>query len=90
MMAGRVEAPLKVTGRAKYGADHNFPGIPGISFTRPGEGRRIEPLVERPSSRRGIADDVNTLPIAAARLVDAIDSSESNAARTAADEARNP
>lgn len=26
-MAARVDAPLKVTGRAKYGADHNFPGM---------------------------------------------------------------
>lgn len=26
-MSGRVEAPLKVTGRARYGADHNRPGM---------------------------------------------------------------
>ena len=26
-MSGRVEAPLKVTGRARYGADHNLPGM---------------------------------------------------------------
>jgi xanthine dehydrogenase YagR molybdenum-binding subunit len=26
-MTGRVEGPLKVTGRAKYGADHGFPGL---------------------------------------------------------------
>jgi xanthine dehydrogenase YagR molybdenum-binding subunit len=26
-MTGRVDGPLKVTGRAKYGADNNFPGM---------------------------------------------------------------
>lgn len=26
-MPSRVDGPLKVTGRAKYGADHNFPGM---------------------------------------------------------------
>ena len=26
-MTSRVEAPLKVTGEARYGADHNFPGM---------------------------------------------------------------
>ncbi len=26
-MPSRLDAPLKVTGRAKYGADHNFPGM---------------------------------------------------------------
>lgn len=26
-MSGRLEAPLKVTGRARYGTDHNFPGM---------------------------------------------------------------
>ncbi|EMD25692.1 xanthine dehydrogenase family protein molybdopterin-binding subunit [Amycolatopsis azurea] len=26
-MAGRVDGPLKVTGRADYGADHTFPGL---------------------------------------------------------------
>ncbi|KZB88538.1 xanthine dehydrogenase family protein molybdopterin-binding subunit [Amycolatopsis regifaucium] len=26
-MAGRVDGPLKVTGQAKYGADHGFPGL---------------------------------------------------------------
>jgi xanthine dehydrogenase YagR molybdenum-binding subunit len=26
-MPGRLDGPLKVTGRARYGADHNFPGM---------------------------------------------------------------
>ena len=26
-MITRLDAPLKVTGQAKYGADHNFPGM---------------------------------------------------------------
>jgi xanthine dehydrogenase YagR molybdenum-binding subunit len=26
-MTGRLDAPVKVTGQAKYGADHNFPGM---------------------------------------------------------------
>ena len=26
-MTGRLDGPLKVTGRAQYGVDHNFPGM---------------------------------------------------------------
>jgi xanthine dehydrogenase YagR molybdenum-binding subunit len=57
-MTSRLDGPLKVTGRAKYGADHNFPGMAHgyivVSAIAHGEIRSMEVTAAR--SAPGVID----------------------------------